>query len=299
MNRLFFVFAISCYCLIVMPCFAAGTAPNAMKNEPKSIGGMQCGDTPFNRLTSTDYYGRDELSGCSKTYMKGPANYSFNNYGQLYKLITEGKESDIVTFTKKYGKPTTHIKTGNEKTEYQTITWEGSKISISIISNKINMPEFKSDTFIVITQCKDIKQPLTCDYQSVQNQKNKVDQFTKDIGIDFKMWVSDAAAFDVNFQKTLQTVSDNAQSLGLPKPEAISHHQKDGTLANLCLIYKIVEFPAVKNLIFDKVGDISNDLNSLSLIGKSTSISVNRGYRFQDYNAAAHFSVCLSNGGKL
>jgi hypothetical protein len=265
-----------------------------MRDEPITYAGMTCGDIPFNHLTSADYIGKNQILGCPKVYVKKDVSYYFNNNGQLYMIENSCDKSDLKSFTKKHGEPTHKHKSWDEDYENFSLDWDGRNSYIIFKTTKMKIGNRTIDSCSFSYHCKKVESSdrEDCNPQEVLTQKNNVDQFIKALGIEF----NDNAP-EIN-EKTyapyIENISNNVQSLGLPKPNEIKVLQRHVPGDQICMIYSTSDSVSVKQVIFDTVGDIAFNLANMTLIGNTSSIHYNISYHINKDKKPIKFSLCFS-----
>lgn len=109
-----------------------------------------------------------------------------------------------------------------------------------------------------------------CNAQELLYQAKNVDQFVKALGegVDFE-------EFEKADRKTAQLVevfNKNAKSLGLPKIKNTTFELRKDLVDTVCLEYKKTDGSLIKQVLHEKVGDISEDINNPVFTGNSSSI---------------------------
>lgn len=271
---------LSCVSLLVVgglfatPCFSA---EKKMKNEPKTIAGLTCGDTPFKFFKSEEYLGRQKMFGCSKIYRKNDILYNFNSRGQLFKVGNSCDTKEIKAFTKKHGEPTSKQKSGNDRYEGTLYKWVGNNVEAVFYTTTSNSPG-SFDICMADYYCKKIEatDQGDCSPQDLSYQANKVDEFVKALGVDIAK--REPGTTDKEYAPFVESVKRNAKALGFPKEESITFYQYTGDYDHVCMMYKTGDGSKVKKVLYEKVGDISDNNDNPALIGNASSI------RYQDMN---------------
>lgn len=260
--------------LLATPCFSA---EKLMKNEPKTIGGLACGDTPFRAFTPDEYIGKHQTFGCAKLYQKNDMTYDFNGGGQLYEILGSCDAKSIKAFTKKHGEPTSMQKNGNDRYEAKIYTWNGKNVKAVFSATTYNLPGGSSDNCMVNYYCKKIEASY-CDKQELSIQAERVDQFVKSIGANADFIESEKP--DKKAQ-LIEALNMNAQRLGLPKPEEIDFYQLKKSVNTACMEFKQADSRWIKKLLYDTIGDIIKDIHNPTFIGNDSLIE------YMDYSKSA------------
>lgn len=260
--------------LLATPCFSA---EKLMKNEPKTIGGLACGDTPFKAFTPEQYIGKHITFGCAKIYQKNDLTYDFNGGGQLYEIMGSCDAKSIKAFTKKHGEPTSLQKSGNDRYEGKLYTWNGKDVKAVFYATTSNLPGGNSDNCMANYYCKKIQESV-CDTRELSIQAERVDQFVKSIGANADFMESEKPDKKAQLIETLNT---NAQRLGLPKSEEIDFYQRKISVNTACMEFKQADSRLIKKLLYDTVGDISKDIHNPTFTGNSSLIE------YMDYSKSA------------
>jgi len=286
-------------CVIIMICCSMVASPGLaatglMKNEPKTVGGMNCGDTPFGKFSAPEYLGRDEMSGCAKVYTKNGKMYFFNSSGQLYLVRWTGAESDMQGAIKKHGKPAVDRKSGNDRMETRIVQWNGKNIGIILSGSRMNLTGVATNNFMTSYFCNNIEMAEgACNFQDLETEKGNVDEFVKDTGFDFTMKIPDGVIESQYFKPLTDQANEKIQALGLPKPESINISQNSGVLDNVCLNFKSSDYEAVKKVLFAKIGDISMDLKDLNFQVKTSFVLVSKSSLVKG-GQPLQFSICIT-----
>lgn len=277
--------------LLAPPCLSAETK---IKNEPKLIAGLACGDTPFEFFTADEYLGRDELIGCPKLYEKRGFKYFFNVNGQLFRIDGEVKNNELLAFKKKYGEPGQVRKTGDEGQETIVNTWDGKNTQILFRTMTRADTGKATKTSSVSYFCKKIEKPalFTCNEADVARQKDRVDPFIQSLGIDF---TAEAPPQGQPREDYLATIMKNAQIIGLPKPDSAFFSRKsDAVFDSVCLTYKQSDTNAVKKVIFKNIGDIATPSMGATLIGNKNTIIISVSHNLKNDGKAPKFNICAT-----
>jgi hypothetical protein len=269
---------LSCVALLVVggllstPCFSA---EKKMKNEPKTIEGLACGDTPFKFFTPFEFIGRSKPNGCMKIYRKNGVEYNFNDKGQLFKVSKDCERKEIKDFTKEHGEATIKKKQGDDKSESITYEWNGEKFEASFYIANMNVMGTDMDLCKANYYCKKVEYSAEgdCKPYELAFQAGRVDKFVKALGnnVDFK------ELDKTEDRKTAELVAvfdKNAIALGLPKSETTSFEIRGDFINTVCMTYKKTKGSLIKKILHEKVGDISEDINNpiFNGTGKGSSI---------------------------
>lgn len=175
MNR-FLIHAVMSCSLIVAPYLAAGASNTTknLKNEPKLIEGLKCGDTPFKKFTESEAFGRPQFLGCAKIYSKNETKYFFNDRGQLYQVDKSCRESEIPAFSKKHGKPIVQ-KSGDATYEMEKSIWEGQDVKISFGKQTVDANGVLEKKCFLLYSCSNVEHSNDdCNNTEIEAQKDRV-----------------------------------------------------------------------------------------------------------------------------
>lgn len=275
MNRLLILAVISCS-FIAAPCFAAGTpnTANNLKNEPKMIEGLKCGDTPFKKFTEAEAFGRPQFLGCAKIYSKNETKYFFNDRGQLYQVDRSCKEPEISAFSKKHGKPIVK-KSGDATYEMEKSIWEGQEVKISFGKQIYDANGVLEKKCFLLYSCSNIEHSNNdCNAGEIDKQKERVDSFAASLGVDSTYKVPDKDTNNPDFENYIDAVSNGVVQMGFPKPDSVEVIQNVGVITKLCLKYRNKHFLPLKKALFQRIGDITMNymFDSLDYDGKTAHI---------------------------
>ncbi|SNB44928.1 hypothetical protein [Geobacter sp. DSM 9736] len=274
MNRLIIYTVISCS-LTVTPCLATGAsnATKNLKNEPKLVEGLMCGDTPFKKFTEAEAYGRPKFLGCAKIYSKNDTKYFFNDRGQLYQVDRSCNESEIAAFSKKHGKPIIR-KRGDATYEMEESIWEGQNVKISFGKQTVDANGVLEKKCFLLYACINVEHSnYDCNNLETETQKERVDSFIANLGVDFTNSIHKGTD-NSDLEKYIESTNTAAVKMGLPKPHSIEVGQAMG-IPQLCLKYETKDYLPLKTALFKRIGDITMNymFDSLDYDGKTAYIS--------------------------
>lgn len=257
--------------LLAVPCFSA---EKLMKNEPKTIEGLACGDTPFKSFTPFELLGRDQNAGCPKIYRKNGVLYNFNSRGQLFQINASCDAKSIKKFTQKHGEPTSLQKSGNDRYEGKLFTWSGKNVEAVFYTTTANLLG-NTEVCMANYYCKKIESPGKgeCNEKELEYQAEKVDQFVKLLGknVDFKELDNPV---DRKTAELVAVFDFNAEKIGLPKSETTSFEIRGDFTNTVCMTYKKSDGSLIKKVLHEKVGDIAEDINNPIFPGTGIGTSI-------------------------
>jgi len=290
MKRLSHVMAVLCLAIAVSPCLGETSKKSKkeewMKNEPKSFGGIVCGDTPYKNFTPDEYKGRESGLVCAQVYEKKGFLFYFNEGGQLFRAKANCKKADIPGFIKKHGKPAADKKGGSDSYEARRLDWKGNNIDLFVSTSIIELlpPSPPMESCVADFRCKNVANSENgCDNRRIADQVVNTDAFVAQLGVVFGMPVPADGDMDAEFAKYLELVQERAVAIGLPKPLSIRVNKQEGTLYSLQLIYKQSDFQAVKTVLFKKIGDTVVNTAHLEFTGEKASVNIPENHKSSQF----------------